>query len=111
MLNYHELSSSPHLKPYIRKFWVLDNLLSSLATETRYALPNTCFTLAFVCGNGLVIDQGDLSYVVGEGVFIAGQISVKTGISVLPYTKAFMVQLNAQAAPLLTNCPFYQLTN
>lgn len=111
MLNYHELSSSPHLKPYLRKYWVLDNLSSSLATETQYALPNTCFTIAFVCGNGLVINQDGSSNVVGEGVFIAGQISVKTGVSLLPHTKAFMVQLNAQAAPLLTNCPFYQLTN
>ena len=111
MLNYQEFVPALHLQPYIRKFWVLDNLSSSLATDVKYALPNTCFTLVFIRGTGVVLSYPNSEYKMGEGVYVAGQITGRIGITILPHTKAVMVQLNPWSAPFITRCPFYQLTN
>jgi len=109
MFNYHEMSSDHRLRSYIRKFWIIDN--PSQATITKQALPNACITLAFVSGQGLIVDFPNNASCMTSGSYLVGELTRKVGVTVLPYTKAFMVQLNPWAASLLSKCSFHELTN
>jgi len=111
MLNYLEMSSEYPLNSYIRKFWILDNSTSGLVATTKHALPNTCFTIAIICGSGLMVDFLNNAVAMAKGSYLVGEITTTASITVLPYTKAFMVQLNPWAATLLSNCSFHELKN
>ena len=108
---YEEISSENCFPFYIRKFWILDNSLSPLQTVLQYALPNTCFTLAFIIGNGVLLEYPDKKSRLVFGSYLVGQLTTKVSVTVLPYTKAFMVQLNPWAASLLSELSFHELTN
>jgi AraC-like DNA-binding protein len=111
MLKYLEMSPEHQLRSYVRKFWILDNSISGLPATIRYALPNTCFTLAFIWGNGLMVDFPDKAVHMTSGSYLVGELTTKIGVTVLPYTKAFMVQLNPWTAGILSKCSFHELTN
>lgn len=111
MSGYEEISSGNCFPFYIRKFWVLDNFLNPLHTTAKYVLPNTCFTLAFIIGNGILLDYPDKEYKLVSGSYLVGQLTTKVSVTVLPYTKAFMVQLNPWAASLFSEISFHELTN
>lgn len=111
MLSYEEIIPELRLQSYVRKFWVLDNLTSTLASTEKMALPNTCFTIALVHGNGLIANFPDLPRKIGSGAYFVGELTSTIGITILPNTKAFMIQLNPWTASLLSKFSFHELTN
>lgn len=111
MLNYAELQSGKHLNQYVRKFWTIDNTHAFSTPVNRYVLPNACFTLALISGAGVLINfQGGAQQLV-TGHYLVGQLSQKTGITILPGTRAIMVQFNPWAAALVSQIPFHELTD
>jgi len=110
-VKYDEIAVEKPLVDYIQKFWVLDNSQGPLITEGKYALPNGCFTVAFISGNGVVIENKDRITDVDAGVYFVGQISNRVKIAVRPYTKAIMVQLKPWAPVLITNFPLHEAAN
>ncbi len=111
MLNYSEILPGERLKPFVRKLWTVDNTSSILAAVTKYVLPNTCFTLALVSGNGVVIYTKGHEQQLVAGNYVVGQLSQKTGVTILAGTRAMMVQFNPWAAALLSDISFYELTD
>lgn len=111
MFNYEEIFPENCFRFYIRKFWILDNSVSALPTIAKFVLPNTCFTLAFISGNGLILEYPDKHAKLGFGNYLVGELTTGVRITVLPYTKAFMVQLNPWTPSLLSNLPYDELTN
>ncbi|WP_316757472.1 helix-turn-helix domain-containing protein [Pedobacter aquatilis] len=109
MIDYYEMSPDWRKQSFIRKFWILDN--SSETLDTKYALPNTCFTLAIISGNGLIIDFQDRTSHMTAGSYLVGLLTKKVGVTVLPNSRAFMVQLNPWAATLLSKCSYLELVN
>lgn len=109
MLNYFEMSADPRLHSFIRKFWILENPYE--LSVTKFALPNTCITLAIVSGNGLVIDFKDSTTNLTSGSYIVGELTSRVNVTVLPNSKAFMVQLNPWTATLLSRCSYHELVN
>jgi len=110
-VKYDEIAVERPLVDYIQKFWVLDNSHSPLLTEGKYALPNGCFTIALISGNGVVIENKDKITAVNAEIYLVGQISNRVKIAVRPYTKAIMVQLKPWAPALITNFPLHEATN
>ena len=109
MLDYFEMSADPRLHSFIRKFWILENPYEISAT--KFALPNTCITLAIVSGSGLIIDfKGRTSHLT-SGSYLVGELTTRVGVTVLPNSRAFMVQLNPWAASLLSRCSYHELVN
>src|SRR4051794_14997164 len=104
MFLYEEVSIDNPFRQYIRKCWTLDNSASSLPTEAKFVLPNTCFTLVFISGLGLNITNQQQRVSLGPGSYLAGQLTARASISLQPYSKATMLQLNAWTACLLTGC-------
>ena len=111
MAKYIEIAVEKGFADYIRKFWLLDNSANPLISYGKYALPNGCVTIAFISGNGTMIDFEKHTVKVKPGIYFIGQISTKVAVSLEPYTKAIMVQLNPWTPSLITKYPFYELTN
>jgi AraC-like DNA-binding protein len=109
--NYTEINTEKIFADHIRKFWVLDNSAGPFISPGKYALPNGCVTIAFISGNGVTVDFEKHTTAVKPGIYIVGQISTKIAVSLAPHTKAIMAQLNPWMPSLITNFPFYQLTD
>ena len=53
--NYSEYRVPRSMSLFVKKVWTLDNLDSSSVVMDRFALPNGCFNIAVIRGNGLKI--------------------------------------------------------
>jgi AraC-like DNA-binding protein len=111
MFNYSEIAADFAVKSYVRKFWVVNNLNSSLFTDALYALPNGSFTLAFISGEGAVLETGGNELNLSEGIYFVGQITQRVKLSIKPFSKAVMAQLSPWAASLFTAHPQNELTD
>lgn len=108
---YRELPAKDIYKPYIQKFWILDNSASPLQTRFTYALPNGCCTMGFISGNGLSMTFADEAVEIPSGVFLSGQITKRVGISLKPYTKAIMAQVKPWLPAMITNVAMTELVD
>lgn len=111
MFNYAEVTPQSNFSNYIRKFWVLDNLNHPLISEGRYTLPNGCFTIAFISGQGIIWENNAGTKHIGDGIYLVGQTTKRLKVSLMPYTKAIMVQFNPWAISLVTNLPLNEITD
>ncbi len=111
MTFYKELYTRPTFHHFLRKFWVLDNLANSLSSVPKFALPNGCFTLAFISGTGICINTPQASFSVKEGIYLFGQLNSRVSLRLEPYSKVIMVQLQPWAASVFTNLPLHEITN
>lgn len=107
---YQELFADQH-QEYIQKFWTLDNSDHSFYTQPKFALPNGCCTLAFISGNGISLDFAHQTVELPSGIFLAGQITQRTSITLKPNTKAVMAQLKPWVPLLISNFPMNRLVN
>lgn len=111
MFNYKEIATPDRIKSYIHKFWLLDHSSSSLYSDARYALPNGCFTLAFINGEGLILENGNGVANIKSGIYFIGQITKRLKIIIKPRSKAVMAQLSPWAPTLITKLPLSELTD
>ena len=93
MFSYEEFLVNGVLNLFIKKLWSLNNLQNPDQITQKSILPNGCFTLAFIEGNGLSIEIGSEVAHYKEGVYFCGQLTKVIKVDVLPFTKAIMVQL------------------
>jgi len=108
---YKEIAAAGHFNTFIQKFWILNNSHNPFATVPRYALPNGCCTIAFISGNGLILDFGDNVIDVPAGIHLSGQITKRAGISVKPGTRAIMAQVKPWLPLMITKVPMNELVN
>lgn len=111
MFNYYEIPADKHYADYLNKFWVIDHSLSALPGGDKYVLPNGCVTLAFIMGNGVILQNTQGIFTVSKGIYLFGQLSTRMQVTVQPYTKVFGAQLTPWAACFVTNLPMDELTD
>ncbi|NIG56364.1 helix-turn-helix transcriptional regulator [Chitinophaga sp. Cy-1792] len=92
MFYYREYPVAAPLSTYIKKCWVLDNSQNPLALTGRKVLPNGCFNLAIISGQGIAI-AGLHHTVLKEGIYFCGQLTSAIDIHLHAYTKIVLVQL------------------
>jgi AraC-like DNA-binding protein len=102
---YSEISTRDVYKPYIKKFWILNNLQNFLSTPAKYALPNGCCTIVFISGNGAILNSAGKIIELPAGVYLSGQITQRTSIILKPFSKAIMAQVKPWLPPLITCIP------
>ncbi|WP_293304526.1 DUF6597 domain-containing transcriptional factor [Pedobacter sp. UBA5917] len=108
---YSELSVPHRYNGYIQKFWTLDNLAHAFYTPVKYALPNGYCTLVFIDGKGVCLKIDDKPIELPAGIYIAGQMTKRIGISLSPHTRAVMAQVKPWLPALITNFPMKDLVN
>lgn len=108
---YKEISTEDRYKAYIQKFWILNNSQNPLHTPVKHALPNGCCTLLFISGNGIVANLAKNEFNLPAGIYLSGQITQRTGISLKPFSKAIMAQIKPFLPSLITNTPMDELVD
>ncbi len=108
---YSELSVKHRYNGYIQKFWTLDNIDQAFYTPVKYALPNGYCTLVFIDGNGVSLKIEDKVMELPAGIYVAGQMTKRIGISLSPHTRAVMAQVKPWLPALITHLPMNDLVN
>jgi len=94
MFRYKEYYADNRFSVFIKKIWILDNLANPEGIFGRKALPNGCFNIAVIEGNGLVIKHLTQERHLLPGSYFCGQMTQAISVELLPYSKATMVQLH-----------------
>ncbi|UIR57452.1 helix-turn-helix domain-containing protein [Sphingobacterium sp. SRCM116780] len=108
---YSEVSTKECYKPYIQKFWILNNLQHPFSTPASYTLPNGCCTIVFVSGNGIWLNLASKTIELPAGTYLSGQISKRASMILKPYSKAIMAQIKPWLPPVITNISMHELVN
>jgi AraC-like DNA-binding protein len=111
MFSYNEIPAPAALKVYFHKFWTINNINNAIAAETKYALPNGCFTIAFVTGSGITLQYKNYARAITHGIYFSGQIDKRLKITIQPHTKAIMAQLTPWCASLITDFSLNEWVN
>lgn len=94
MFQYQEYYADNRFSVFLKKIWVLDNLANPERIVGRQVLPNGCFNIAVIEGNGLIIKHMGWEKHLLTGSYFCGQMTQAISVELLPYSKATMVQLH-----------------
>jgi AraC-like DNA-binding protein len=99
---YREQYTAPSLSTWVRKFWVLDNAQNDQPVHNKNVLPNSCFNLAYVTGQGLLIRNRRGELAMPATTYFCGQARASVDVVIQPRTLVTMVQLHPWALTSLT---------
>lgn len=102
---YRESYTNTELGKYIKKYWILDNSLNPQPLVNKSVVPNGCFNIAFISGKGIIIDNHLFQSVLGEGVYLCGQLKSRIDICIQPFSKIILVQLHPWTVAMFSNFP------
>ena len=105
---YSEHYVSKICERFVNKIWCLDNSIGESLIENKLVLPNGCFNLAIVTGNGIEVHTSKNKYVMDEGFYFCSQMTNKVLVHIQPKTKVTIIQLHAWT---LSFFPKYELNN
>lgn len=108
VFSYRESAIDPSLQEYIRKMWVLDNLLNPKPLTEKQLIPNGCFNLAFIFGQGLEMEQQTGTTLLREGIYLCGQFTNTVSIRIRAHTKITLAQLFPWTPAMLTDLPLHE---
>jgi len=92
---YSEHYVSSKSERFVNKIWCLDNSIGESPIENKLVLPNGCFNLAIVNGNGIEVHTSKKRYEMNEGIFFCSQMTNKVLVNMQPKTKVTIIQLHA----------------
>ncbi len=90
---YSEYQVKRWLAPFIKKFWTIDNLNGTKSITNKSVLPNGCFNIAFVQGEGLIVQNNIRTTTLSDQVYFCGQATEAVDVTLKAHSKATMVQL------------------
>lgn len=111
MSSYSEYRVPKSMSLFIKKIWALDNLDGSSPIVDKGALPNGCFNIAMITGNGLEITHRDRIILLKAGTYFCGQMTESLGIEIFPNSRATMVQLYPWTPAYFTKQPMDSYTD
>lgn len=94
MFQYKEYYADNRFSVFLKKIWILDNLANHERILGKQVLPNGCFNIAVIEGNGLIIKHMGWEKHLLTGNYFCGQMTQAISVELLPYSKATMVQLH-----------------
>lgn len=93
LFTYHDYFTAHPLDQTIRKFWVLDNLANPQPILNKNVLPNGCFNLACVKGEGALIRNRYGEVNMTPAYYFCGQARQSVDVMIRPFTQVIMIQL------------------
>ncbi len=103
MYIYNELSVNDSLVYYIKRIWIFDNHTISLSVTKKTIVPNGCFNIAFITGQGSVVYIDKKPLRLNAGYYFCGQATKSVIVDILPATKINTVQLFPWVMSMLTD--------
>ncbi len=101
---YSEYYLSKKAERFVNKIWVLDNTQNDLEVMDKMVVPNGCFNLALVTGNGWEVIIRNRSYSMVEGLYLSAQLTQKATIQIKVHTRVIIIQLRASSISLFSEC-------
>jgi AraC-like DNA-binding protein len=111
MITYKELYVKDPLSYYINKLWILENRDSNGVHAYKTLVPNGCFNIAFINGQGVLAKFDTHVIELKKGIYFCGQATHSVNIEIMPDTKLNMVQVFPWTASLFVNCNMNLCTN
>ena len=111
MFEYHDFFTTPPLDQTIRKFWLLDNHANSQPVLNQHVLPNGCFNVACVNGEGAVIRTRNGELTMLPASYFCGQATQSVDVLIRPFTQLLMLQLHPWSLSALTNQSVKNITD
>lgn len=100
---YHDIFTAPPLDQMIRKFWLLDNSTNPQPVLNQHVLPNGCFNIACVKGQGALIRTRTGELAMPPGYYLCAQATQSVDVLIRPFTQILMIQLYPWSLSALTN--------
>jgi AraC-like DNA-binding protein len=100
---YSEHYVNKEYERFVNKIWTLDNSSNKNPIENKLILPNGCFNLAIVSGNGIEVSTKKRQYVMRTGIYFCSQMTSKVSVNIMPNTKVIIVQLHAWTVSMFPN--------
>ena len=91
--------------------WALDNSNNSEVLREQIMLPNGCYNIAIILGNGLETYLADKHYELKQGVYLASQVTSQSLTNIYPYSKLIMIQLPTWSLSYLTQLDLSNFKN
>ncbi|WP_158563373.1 helix-turn-helix domain-containing protein [Chitinophaga silvatica] len=108
MFRYVEYPVGASVASYIKKCWVLDNSNNPNPLTDKQVLPNGCFNIAFISGEGIAITGAKVNAILGKGGYLCGQLTSSINIHLYGNTKIFLVQFYPWSPLLFMKDPLYE---
>jgi len=93
MFTYKEVYVRESLSFLINKIWVLETNGAKDPDGNKTLVPNGCFNIAFITGQGVTAKWGKDVIDLKKGIYFCGQATQSVDIVILPGTKVNMVQI------------------
>jgi AraC-like DNA-binding protein len=103
MFTYKELYVSESLSFFINKIWVLETSGTKDLDGNKTLVPNGCFNIAFITGQGVTAKWGKDVIDLNKGIYFCGQATQSVDIEILPGTKVNMVQIFPWTVSMFTD--------
>ena len=94
MFTYEEYQVKPPHTFFIKKLWKLSNLGAPPEMIQKSILPNGCFNIALIAGEGLRVRHRGTEMYLTSGVYCCGQMTEALDVDILPGNQATMIQLH-----------------
>ncbi|WP_316736766.1 helix-turn-helix domain-containing protein [Pedobacter aquatilis] len=108
MFKYEEYDVEKKLSCFIKKLWILDNSASASDVSGKSVLPNGCFNIAVIKGNGLTVEHQGREQHLTQGTYFCGQMTEAISVTVRSGAKATMIQLHAWTPVHFSSVDMYQ---
>lgn len=106
MLLYSEHLLKTQAKRFVNKIWVLDNSQNKQDTPNLNILPNGCFNIAIVIGNGASIKLKNTLYSITQNIYLCSQVTENVSAIINNNTKIIIIQLHAWAFSMRSRINF-----
>jgi len=108
MFKYEEYDVDKELAYFIKKLWILDNSTSYIDVTGKSVLPNGCFNIAVIQGNGLMVTHQGREQHLTQGTYFCGQMTEAISVTITNGSKATMIQLHAWTPVHFSSVDMYQ---
>lgn len=78
---------------FVKKLWCMDNSSQETSIEGLKILPNGCFNIALVVGEGALITFKTNRYHPTQGIYLCAQVTQPVELTLLGNTKVILIQL------------------
>lgn len=105
-IKYSEHYMTMEAERFVNKIWVLDNSSNDQAVGGQMILPNGCFNLAIITGNGAEVITKNNTHILKEGIYLGSQMTEKVIANIESHSKGIVIQLHAWTISLFPQLDF-----
>jgi AraC-like DNA-binding protein len=80
---------------FVNKIWSVDNSTQKTDIPNLKILPNGCFNIALLIGNGALITLKNKKYNFNQGIYLCSQFTEAVNLTLCKYSKVILIQIQA----------------